>query len=136
MSFETLGLSPALLRALADQGYTAPTAIQSAAIPSPWPAATCSPAPKPAPARPPRSPCPCSSACFRTASAHRRQVRKPRALILTPTRELAAQVHDAVRDYGKHLRVNSAAIFGGVGMGPQMQALRRGVEILVATPAV
>ena len=60
--------------------------------------------------------------------------RPPRALIITPTRELAAQVEESVRAYGKHLPFKSAMIFGGVGMQPQVQALRRGVEILVATP--
>jgi ATP-dependent RNA helicase RhlE len=60
--------------------------------------------------------------------------RKPRALILTPTRELAAQVHDSLRGYAKHLRVFSTQIFGGVSMGPQIDALRRGVDVLVATP--
>ena len=60
--------------------------------------------------------------------------RPPRALILTPTRELAAQVEESVRAYGSHMPSNSAVVYGGVGMQPQVQALRRGVEILVATP--
>ena len=60
--------------------------------------------------------------------------RKPRALILTPTRELAVQVADSLRGYGKHLRLNVATIYGGAGMGPQLDQLRRGVDILVATP--
>jgi ATP-dependent RNA helicase RhlE len=60
--------------------------------------------------------------------------KRPRALILTPTRELAAQVHESLRAYGKHLRVRSATIFGGVGMQPQVEALRRGLDVLVATP--
>jgi ATP-dependent RNA helicase RhlE len=58
----------------------------------------------------------------------------PRALIITPTRELAAQVHEDVRTYGKHLALRSAVIFGGVGMQPQIDALRRGLDIVVATP--
>jgi ATP-dependent RNA helicase RhlE len=58
----------------------------------------------------------------------------PRALIVTPTRELAAQVHDMVRTYGKHLKLRSAVVFGGVGINPQIGRLRRGVDILVATP--
>jgi ATP-dependent RNA helicase RhlE len=58
----------------------------------------------------------------------------PRALVITPTRELAAQVHDSVRTYGKHLRLHSAVVFGGVGIQPQKDKLRRGVDILVATP--
>jgi hypothetical protein len=60
--------------------------------------------------------------------------RKPRALILTPTRELAVQVNDSLRSYGKHLKLNTAAIYGGAGMGPQFDLLKRGVDILVATP--
>jgi len=60
--------------------------------------------------------------------------RKPRALILTPMRELAAQVHDSLRTYAKHVRMFSTTIFGGVSMGPQMDALRRGVDVIVATP--
>ena len=58
----------------------------------------------------------------------------PRCLILVPTRELAVQVHDSVRTYGKHLRLKSAAIYGGVGMGSQLTALKNGVDIIVATP--
>ncbi|HET7778549.1 MAG TPA: DEAD/DEAH box helicase, partial [Rudaea sp.] len=134
MSFETLGLSPALLRALADQGYTAPTAIQSAAIPVALAGRDLLAGAQTGTGKTAAFALPLLERLFPNGQRASAQVRKPRALILTPTRELAAQVHDAVRDYGKHLRVNSAAIFGGVGMGPQMQALRRGVEILVATP--
>jgi ATP-dependent RNA helicase RhlE len=57
-----------------------------------------------------------------------------RALVLTPTRELAAQVEESVRNYGKHLQLQSAVIFGGVGMDPQINGLEQGVDILVATP--
>src|SRR5690606_809835 len=60
--------------------------------------------------------------------------RRVRALVLTPTRELAAQVQDSVRDYGHYLKLRSAVVFGGVGINPQIDALRRGVDILVATP--
>ena len=60
--------------------------------------------------------------------------RKPRALILAPTRELAVQVHDSLRDYSKYLRIPSTTIYGGAGMGPQQDALRRGVDLIVATP--
>jgi len=57
-----------------------------------------------------------------------------RALVLTPTRELAAQVEESVRTYGKHLKLRTALVFGGVGMQPQVDALAQGVDILVATP--
>jgi ATP-dependent RNA helicase RhlE len=60
--------------------------------------------------------------------------RRPRCLVLAPTRELAAQVEEAIRTYGRHLRLRSLAIFGGVGIYPQIEALRRGIDILVATP--
>ncbi|RBE73863.1 DEAD/DEAH box helicase, partial [Xanthomonas oryzae] len=60
--------------------------------------------------------------------------RKPRALILTPTRELATQVHDSLRGYSKYLRIPSAVIYGGVGMGNQLDTLRRGVDLLIACP--
>ena len=58
-----------------------------------------------------------------------------RALVLTPTRELAAQVEESVKAYGKHLKLKSAVIFGGVGMNPQINALQKGVDILVARRA-
>ena len=57
-----------------------------------------------------------------------------RALVLVPTRELAAQVHESVRNYGKHMKMRSAMIFGGVGFNPQASEIRRGVDIVVATP--
>jgi len=59
---------------------------------------------------------------------------RPRALILTPTRELAAQIGDSIKTYGRHLKVSHTVIFGGVGQGPQVQALRRGLDVVVATP--
>ena len=59
-----------------------------------------------------------------------------RALILVPTRELAAQVHESVRNYGKHLDLRSCMIFGGVGFNPQVTEIRRGVDIVVATPGL
>ncbi len=71
----------------------------------------------------------------RLASApNLRASRRPRVLVLAPTRELAIQVEESVRTYGTHLPVNSLAVFGGVGINPQITALRRGVDILVATP--
>ena len=63
-----------------------------------------------------------------------RTSRRPRVLVLVPTRELAIQVEESVRTYGKHLSINSLAVFGGVGINPQIASLRRGVDILVATP--
>ena len=135
MSFESLGLSPELLKAIADQGYTAPTPLQAQAIPvinqgrdvmggaqtgtgktagftlqllqrlSPYANTGTSPAKHPI-----------------------------RALILTPTRELAVQVADSVKAYSKYLPLRSTVVYGGIAIAPQIQELRRGVEILVATP--
>jgi ATP-dependent RNA helicase RhlE len=131
MSFESLGLAPALLRALAEQGYAEPTPIQSGAIPVVLEGHDLLAAAQTGTGK---------TAAFalpllqRMAGGPPAGTRRPRALILTPTRELAAQIHESLRDYGKHLRVSSAAIFGGVSMGPQMQALRRGVDVIIATP--
>jgi ATP-dependent RNA helicase RhlE len=135
MTFESLGLAPALLRALAEQGYATPTPIQAAAIPLVLTGHDLLAGAQTGTGK---------TAAFALPLLQKlgvdqvlnnnRQPRKPRALILTPTRELAAQVHDNVRAYGKHLRVHTAAVFGGVGMGGQVQTLRRGPDIIVATP--
>ena len=110
MSFDHLGLAEPLLRAVREQGYETPTPIQREAIPPCWPAAICSPAPRPAPARPPASCCRCCSGCRtrRAPNATAAAASPIRALILTPTRELAAQVEDSVRTYGKHLHAAAA----------------------------
>jgi ATP-dependent RNA helicase RhlE len=135
MSFDTLGLSPALLRALADQGYATPTPIQTAAIPVALSGSDLLAGAQTGTGKTAAFALPLLERLF-AAPAHPQAggKRKPRALILTPTRELAAQVHDSVRGYAKHLRVHSTSIFGGVGMGPQIDALRRGVDVIVATP--
>ncbi|WP_266169587.1 DEAD/DEAH box helicase [Dyella subtropica] len=131
MSFESLGLAPALLRALAEQGYANPTPIQAGAIPLVLEGHDLLAAAQTGTGK---------TAAFalpllqKLSSGRETQTRRPRALILTPTRELAAQVNDNLRDYGKHLRVSTTTIFGGVSMGPQMQALRRGVDVVIATP--
>jgi ATP-dependent RNA helicase RhlE len=135
MSFESLGLMPELLRAVADQGYTEPTPIQLKAIP-------------PVLARHDMMGC-AQTGTGKTAgfalpilqllapqqSSSPSPARHPiRALILTPTRELAAQVEENVRAYSKYLALRSTVVFGGVDIAPQIKALREGVEILVATP--
>jgi ATP-dependent RNA helicase RhlE len=132
MSFESLGLAPALLRALSEQGYENPTPIQAAAIPEVLAGHDLMAAAQTGTGK---------TAAFalpllhRLSSTVREDGRRPvRALVLTPTRELAAQVQENIHDYGKHLRLTSTVIFGGVGMGNQLQALRRGVDIVVATP--
>ncbi|MDR3386483.1 MAG: DEAD/DEAH box helicase [Rudaea sp.] len=133
MSFESLGLSPALLRALAEQGYTTPTPIQSAAIPAALAGRDLLAGAQTGTGKTAAFALPLLERLF-VAPRPQGASRRPRALILTPTRELAAQVHESVPDNANHLRVSTAAIFGGVRMGPQMQTLRRGVDILVATP--
>jgi len=135
MSFETLGLSPALLRALADHGYTTPTPIQAAAIPVALAGRDMLAGAQTGTGKTAAFALPLLQRLFTEgAPAPQGGKRRPRALILTPTRELAAQVHESLRGYAKHLRMNSTQIFGGVSMGPQMDALRRGVDVLVATP--
>jgi ATP-dependent RNA helicase RhlE len=136
MTFDSLGLAPALLRALSEQGHATPTPIQAAAIPlvldgSDLLAGAQTGTGKTAAFALPLLQKLCAD---QERNFNNKQPRKPRALILTPTRELAAQVHDSVRAYGRHLRVHAAAVFGGVGMGGQIQTLRRGVDIIVATP--
>jgi ATP-dependent RNA helicase RhlE len=130
MSFSALGLSAELLRAIAAQGYTQPTPIQSKAIPAVLTGRDVLAAAQTGTGK---------TAAFTLPMLHRlsqsnpRQ-RTPRALVLTPTRELAAQVGESVSTYGQHLPLRALQIFGGVGLGPQTTALRRGVDILVATP--
>ena len=131
MSFDSLGLAPALLRALADYGYTKPTPIQAAAIPAALEGHDLLAAAQTGTGK---------TAAFvlpllqRLSTSGQTMTRRPRALILTPTRELAAQVHENLRDYGKHIQVSATTIFGGVSMGPQINALRRGVDVVIATP--
>ncbi len=135
MSFESLGLLPELLRAIADEGYTEPSPIQLKAIP-------------PVLARQDIMGC-AQTGTGKTAgfalpilqmlapqqNNSPSPARHPiRALILTPTRELAAQVEESVRTYGKYLSLRSSVVFGGIDIAPQIKALREGVEILVATP--
>jgi ATP-dependent RNA helicase RhlE len=96
--------------------------------------AICSPARRPAPVKPPVLPCRSCIVCATSGSAHAGGRAPIRALILTPTRELAAQVEESVREYGKYLKLKSMVMFGGVGIQPQIQQLRNRVDILVATP--
>ena len=130
MKFTDLGLSAEILRAIAAQGYDTPTPIQQQAIPVVLAGRDL-------------------MACAQTGTGKtagftlpilqllqgkRARPKQPRVLVLTPTRELAMQVEESVRTYGKHLPLTSLAVFGGVGMNPQVQALARGIDILVATP--
>ncbi len=146
MSFSSLGLSEPLVRAVADAGYIQPTPIQIEAIPAVLAggdllagaqtgtgktAGFVLPILERLLANPVAS---VQSARPEGKAAGKPTARPLRVLILTPTRELAAQVEASVRVYGKHVKLKSTAIFGGVGFHPQVTALRNGVDILVATP--
>ncbi|HNR92227.1 MAG TPA: DEAD/DEAH box helicase [Dokdonella sp.] len=134
MSFDTLGLSPALLRAIAEQQYTEPTPVQAAAIPVVLAGRDVMAGAQTGTGKTAAFTLPLLEHLYMRHARATGAPRRPRALILTPTRELAAQVQDSVRTYGKHVGAKSLTIFGGVGMNPQIDALRRGVDIVVATP--
>ncbi len=132
MSFDTLGLSAELLRAVGEQGYTEPTPIQRKAIPIILEGRDVMAGAQTGTGK---------TAGFTLPLLQRLNLNPPkngrrpvRALVLTPTRELAAQVGDSVKTYGRHLDLRSAVIFGGVKINPQIDKLRRGVDVLVATP--
>jgi ATP-dependent RNA helicase RhlE len=132
MSFESLGLVPELLRAVAAQGYTEPTPIQRDAIPVILAGRDVLGGAQTGTGKTAGFTLPLLqrlSAMPRKGRGH-----AVRALILTPTRELAAQVGESVRTYGSQLPLRSAVVFGGVKINPQIEALRRGVDILIATP--
>ncbi len=135
MKFEELNLAPAILKAVLEQGYETPTPIQAQAIPAVLEGHDLLAGAQTGTGK---------TAAFTLPMLHRlSQGTAPkskfggkgiRALVLTPTRELAAQVEESVRDYGKYLEINSTVVFGGVGMNPQIDRIKRGVDVLVATP--
>jgi ATP-dependent RNA helicase RhlE len=135
MSFDSLGLSEPLVRAVHELGYTSPTPIQTQAIPAVLNGGDLLAGAQTGTGK---------TAGFTLPILQRLTTMQPvnnasgkravRALILTPTRELAAQVEESVRQYGKYLKLKSTVMFGGVGINPQIDALRRGVDIVVATP--
>ena len=133
--FAGLGLSAELTRAVADQGYTQPTPVQLQAIPPILEGRDVLAGAQTGTGKTAGFALPLLQRLTARANGSFSPARHPvRALILTPTRELAAQVEESVRTYGKYLPLKSTLIFGGVGINPQIQALRRGVDILVATP--
>jgi len=143
MSFESLGLAPELLRAVADQGYTEPTAVQREAIPLVLAGRDLLAGAQTGTGKTAAFVLPIlqrladsKSVVTGPTSRDRRDAYRPpvRVLVLTPTRELALQVEASVRTYGAHRRVRSTAIYGGVGFDPQVRALRAGPSIVVATP--
>lgn len=133
MSFETLGLSAEIVRAVEEQGYREPTPIQRQAIPVVLEGRDLMASAQTGTGKTAGFTLP----LLQLLSKHDHPVkgRRPvRALILTPTRELAAQIGENVEAYSKHLRLRSLVVFGGVSINPQMMKLRGGVDILVATP--
>jgi len=132
MSFNSLGLSAELLRAVSEKGYGEPTPIQLKAIPVILEGRDILAGAQTGTGKTAGFTLPLLQRLnTQTQNGSRRVIR---ALILTPTRELAAQVEESVRTYGKHLPLESTVVFGGVGIHPQIDRLRRGVDILVATP--
>ncbi len=131
-TFSELGLTESLLRAIAAEGYETPTAIQIAAIPLGLAGHDVVGIAQTGTGKTAAFVLPLLQRL--SAEAARPQPRTCRALILTPTRELAAQIDDCIRAYGRFLKLSSAVVVGGVKAGPQIAALARGVDILVATP--
>ena len=131
MKFTELGLAPEILRAIADQGYETPTPIQAQAIPVVLAGHDLMACAQTGTGKTAGFTLPILNRLAANPVAGKRKIR---ALILTPTRELAAQVEESVRTYGSHLSLKSLVIFGGVSLNPQISALRNGVDILVATP--
>ena len=135
MNFEELNLAAAIVKAVREQGYETPTAIQAQAIPLVLAGNDLLGGAQTGTGK---------TAAFTLPMLHRLSMSRSaqnkfggtgiRALVLTPTRELAAQVEESVRTYGKYLQLTSTVIFGGVGMNPQISKLKKGVDILVATP--
>jgi ATP-dependent RNA helicase RhlE len=135
MSFAALNLLPELQRAVADQGYTEATPIQAKAIPAVLEGRDLMGCAQTGTGKTAGFTLPLLQILAPQANTSPSPARHPvRALILTPTRELAAQVHESVQGYGAHLALRSTVVYGGVDMKPQKAALMTGVEILVATP--
>ena len=135
MNFDELNLAPAILKAVYEQGYETPTPIQAQAIPAVLDGKDLLGGAQTGTGK---------TAAFMLPILHKLSMSRSvqnkfggngiRALILTPTRELAAQVEESAREYGKYLQLTSTVIFGGVGMNPQIAKVKKGVDILVATP--
>jgi len=135
MNFDELKLAPAILKAVHEQGYETPTPIQAQAIPAVLEGHDLLAGAQTGTGK---------TAAFMLPVLHKLSMSRSatnkfggtgiRALVITPTRELAAQVEESVREYGKYLQLTSTVIFGGVGMNPQISKLKSGIDILVATP--
>ena len=133
MSFDALGLNPDILRAVAEQGYHQPTPIQQQAIPAVLQGRDLMASAQTGTGKTAGFTLPLLQRLVQS-QPHAKGRRPVRALILTPTRELAAQVGENVQEYSQYLNIRSMVVFGGVSINPQMMKLRGGVDILVATP--
>jgi ATP-dependent RNA helicase RhlE len=133
MQFTELGLSAEILRAVAEEGYDTPTPIQAQAIPVVLAGRDLMAAAQTGTGKTAGFTLPLLQRLSQDKSLSLKRF-KPRALVLVPTRELAMQVQQSVFTYGKHLHLRSAAIYGGVAIGPQLQKLKAGIDIVVATP--
>ena len=131
MLFTDLGLSAPILRAIEEEGYTTPTPIQAKSIPAVLKGGDLLAAAQTGTGKTAGFTLPILQRLSTTPGSGKRQLR---VLILTPTRELAAQVQESVLTYGKYTGLKSAVIFGGVGANPQIKAIQAGLDILVATP--
>ncbi len=130
MTFQELGLNAPILKALTEQGYETPSPIQQKAIPHALQGRDVLGCAQTGTGKT----CAFATPILQRLAAEKPQGRPIRALILTPTRELALQIQESFEAYGKHLPLRSVVIFGGVSQKPQEESLRRGVDILVATP--
>lgn len=134
-TFADFGLHPGLLQAISETGYTSPTPIQASAIPSVIDGRDVMGAAQTGTGKTAAFTLPILHRLMQFANTSASPARHPvRALILAPTRELADQVFDSVQVYSKHTPLRAAVVFGGVDIGPQREILRRGCEVLVATP--
>jgi len=131
MTFSDLGLSQAIVKSVAEKGYTKPSPIQEKAIPHILEGKDLLASAQTGTGKTAGFTLPVLQ---HLAETKHPKYRPLRALVLTPTRELAAQVHDNVREYSKYVNIKSCVVFGGVNAKPQIATLRSGVDILVATP--
>lgn len=136
MSFEALGLSSEVLRAVTEEGYDTPTPIQKAAIPLVLSGSDVMASAQTGTGKTAGFTLPMLQRLSQSKRPARGKKGPPpvRALVLTPTRELAAQIAESVSTYGKYLEMRSSVVFGGVSINPQISQLRKGVDILIATP--
>ena len=135
MNFDELNLAPAILKAVLEQGYETPTAIQAQAIPLVLAGHDLLGGAQTGTGKTAAFTLPILQRLSTTPAAKNKFGGIGiRALVLTPTRELAAQIEESIRTYGKYLELTSTVIFGGVGMNPQISKLKKGVDLLVATP--